>query len=72
MKATIFHGPRDVRLESVPDPKISAPNEAIVRRARLIRKGCLDPTQLVSHVLPLRDAVRLQDLSLDLFAAKGF
>ena len=31
MKATIFHGPRDVRVESVPDPQIGTPNEAIVR-----------------------------------------
>jgi alcohol dehydrogenase len=31
MKATIFHGPHDVSVESVPDPKINAPNEAIVR-----------------------------------------
>jgi alcohol dehydrogenase len=34
MKATIFHGPRDVRVEAVPDPKINAPNEAIVRITR--------------------------------------
>jgi alcohol dehydrogenase len=34
MKATIFHGPRDVRVESVPDPKITAPNQAIVRITR--------------------------------------
>ena len=34
MKATIFHGPRDVRVESVPDPKINAANEAIVRITR--------------------------------------
>jgi len=31
MKATIFHGPRDARVESVPDPRIGAPNEAIAR-----------------------------------------
>jgi alcohol dehydrogenase len=34
MKATIFHGPRDVRVESFPDPRIGAPNEAIVRITR--------------------------------------
>ena len=34
MKATVFHGPRDVRIESVPDPRIAAPNEAIVRITR--------------------------------------
>ncbi len=31
MRATIFHGPRDVRVESVADAKIKSPNEAIVR-----------------------------------------
>jgi threonine dehydrogenase-like Zn-dependent dehydrogenase len=34
MKATIFHGPRDVRVESVPHTKIGAPNEALVRITR--------------------------------------
>jgi alcohol dehydrogenase len=34
MKATIFHGPRDVRVETVPDPAITAPNAAIVRITR--------------------------------------
>ncbi len=31
MKATIFYGPRDIRVEEVPDPKIQNPDEAIVR-----------------------------------------
>jgi len=31
MKATVFHGPRDVRVETVADPKIKAPTDAIVR-----------------------------------------
>ncbi len=34
MKAAVFHGPRDVRVESVPDAKISRPDEAIVRIQR--------------------------------------
>jgi alcohol dehydrogenase len=34
MKATIFHGPRDVRVERVPDPALSAPTDAIVRITR--------------------------------------
>ncbi|GAC1417581.1 MAG: zinc-dependent alcohol dehydrogenase family protein [Candidatus Velthaea sp.] len=31
MKATVFHGPRDVRVETVADPKIKQPADAIVR-----------------------------------------
>src|SRR5471030_3236733 len=31
MKATVFHGTRDIRVETVPDPKIKQPTDAIVR-----------------------------------------
>ncbi|MCB8836553.1 glutathione-dependent formaldehyde dehydrogenase [Aurantimonas sp. VKM B-3413] len=31
MKAVVFHGVRDIRLENVPDPKIAEPTDAIVR-----------------------------------------
>ncbi len=31
MKALTFHGKRDVRIDSVPDPRIEQPNDAIVR-----------------------------------------
>src|SRR6476469_4781991 len=31
MKAVTWHGRRDVRVETVPDPVIQAPNDAIVR-----------------------------------------
>lgn len=31
MKAVVFHGPRDVRVEQVPDPRIASPTDAIVR-----------------------------------------
>ena len=34
MKATVYHGTRDVRLETVPDPSIQDPNDAIVRVTR--------------------------------------
>jgi len=34
MKATVFHGPRDVRIEKVPDPGLKAPTDAIVRITR--------------------------------------
>ena len=31
MRATVFHGTRDVRVEEVPDPRIEQPTDAIVR-----------------------------------------
>jgi threonine dehydrogenase-like Zn-dependent dehydrogenase len=31
MKAVVWHGKRDVRVENVPDPRIEQPNDAIVR-----------------------------------------
>jgi threonine dehydrogenase-like Zn-dependent dehydrogenase len=31
MKATVFHGARDVRVESVPDPTLNTPSDALVR-----------------------------------------
>lgn len=34
MKATVYHGPRDVRLEDVPDPHVQKPSDAIVRVTR--------------------------------------
>jgi threonine dehydrogenase-like Zn-dependent dehydrogenase len=34
MKATVYHGARDVRIENVPDPSIGNPQDAIVRVTR--------------------------------------
>ncbi len=34
MKAAIFHGKGDIRIDQVPDPKIDAPTDAIVRITR--------------------------------------
>jgi threonine dehydrogenase-like Zn-dependent dehydrogenase len=31
VKATVYHGPRDVRVETVPDPALRTPGDAIVR-----------------------------------------
>ena len=31
MRATVFHAPGDVRVETVPDPRVEAPTDAIVR-----------------------------------------
>ncbi len=33
MRAAMFHGPGDVRIEQVPDPRIEAPTDAVVRVA---------------------------------------
>src|SRR5512141_1501601 len=33
MRATVLHGPRDVRFEEVPDPRIVEPTDAIIRVA---------------------------------------
>jgi len=34
MKATFMYGPRDVRVETAPDPVIRQPTDAIVRTVR--------------------------------------
>ena len=34
MKAAVFHGPHDVRVENVPDPRIKSPTDAIIRITR--------------------------------------
>jgi threonine dehydrogenase-like Zn-dependent dehydrogenase len=34
MKAAVFHGPGDIRIEDVPDPRIEDPTDAIVRITR--------------------------------------
>jgi threonine dehydrogenase-like Zn-dependent dehydrogenase len=31
MKATVYHAPGDVRVESVPDPNIQQPTDAIIK-----------------------------------------
>ena len=31
MRATLIHGPRDIRVEDVPDPAVQRPTDAIVR-----------------------------------------
>lgn len=37
MRATTIHGPRDIRVEQVPDPRIEEPTDAIVR----VTAGCI-------------------------------
>src|SRR5438552_14013134 len=34
MRASVFHGPRDIRVDTVPDPEIRKPRDAIVRVRR--------------------------------------
>jgi len=31
MRATVIHAPGDIRVENLPDPKILAPTDAIIR-----------------------------------------
>jgi threonine dehydrogenase-like Zn-dependent dehydrogenase len=31
MRATVIHGPKDVRVEQVPDPTVRTPTDAVVR-----------------------------------------
>lgn len=42
MKATVIHGPRDIRFEDVPDPTITAPTDAIVK----VHAACICGTDL--------------------------
>ena len=37
MRATTIHGPRDIRVEEVPDPTIEHPTDAIVK----VTAGCV-------------------------------
>ena len=37
MKASVFHGPRDIRVENVPDSRIQQPTDAVVR----ITQACI-------------------------------
>lgn len=37
MKATVIHGPGDIRVEEVPDPTIEAPTDAIIK----VHSGCI-------------------------------
>ena len=41
MKAAVWQGRRDVRVETVPDPKIEEPTDAIVR---ITSQACVDRT----------------------------
>ncbi|MDN7122230.1 zinc-dependent alcohol dehydrogenase family protein [Nocardioides sp. ChNu-153] len=47
MRATTLHGPRDIRVEDVPDPTIELPTDAIVK----VRAGCV----CGSDLWPYRD-----------------
>lgn len=37
MKAVVWHGVGDIRFEDVPEPKVQAPTDAIVRITTVIR-----------------------------------
>ena len=51
MKAVVYEGPFDVRVEEVDDPRIEAPTDALVRD--LIVAGRARPSLIVSNELPL-------------------
>jgi threonine dehydrogenase-like Zn-dependent dehydrogenase len=42
VRATVIHGPRDIRFEDVPDPQITAPTDAIVQ----VHTACICGTDL--------------------------
>jgi threonine dehydrogenase-like Zn-dependent dehydrogenase len=46
MKAIVYHAPRDFRVESVPDPKLGASTDAVVR------------TEIITHRMRLADGIR--------------
>jgi len=53
MRATVIHGPRDIRVEDRPDPRIEAPTDAIVRiRAAAICGSDLWPYRGVTQPTP--------------------
>ncbi len=53
MRAAVFHGPRDVRVERVPDPELKAPGDALVRITRAAICGSdLHPYHGVMPVVP--------------------
>ncbi len=53
MRAAVFHGPRDVRVERVPDPELKAPGDALVRITRAAICGSdLHPYHGVMPVIP--------------------
>jgi threonine dehydrogenase-like Zn-dependent dehydrogenase len=58
MKATVYHAAHDVRLETVPDPRILQPTDAIVHVTRAAICGSaiagrIDPSPVLDHALPL-------------------
>jgi 2-desacetyl-2-hydroxyethyl bacteriochlorophyllide A dehydrogenase len=52
MRAIVYHGPRDIRFETVPDPSLQAPDDALVR---VTRTGICGSDLHVVHGMPLPD-----------------
>lgn len=52
MRAIVYHGPRDIRHESVPDPSLQAPEDVVVR---VTRTAICGSDLHVVHGLPLPD-----------------
>ena len=56
MKAVTFHGRRDVRVDTVPDPAIEQSTDAVVRLTSSGICGSDEVEDLASHKLPLDEA----------------
>src|SRR4051812_31823595 len=57
MKATLIYGPRDIRFETVPDPRIQLPTDAIVR----VVASCVCGSDLWRYrgIIPVVEPVRI-------------
>ncbi len=68
MRAVVYHGPGDRRLEHVPDPRIEAPGDVIVRLTTTticgtdLQRGKLDPRPFATHSFTLDRAVEAYDV----------
>ena len=61
MRATVIHGPRDVRVEQVPDPVIHRPTDAVVR---VVAWSVRSPAGVARSVADYRAAVAALNASL--------
>jgi len=64
MKALVYHGPGERGWDSVDDPTILDPADAIVPM-RLIASGRLDPSLFATHHFPLGDTMAAYDVFVD-------
>lgn len=55
MRALCWHGKGDVRVDTVPDPKIQHPRDAVIKM-KLIQAGDIATSFVVTHPASLEDA----------------